>query len=128
MGKEVGRIWEELGEGKGFDQNILYEKYAFSSSKLPSYIFKFILHMQDTLSVQSYEKLKTASMHVKNSSLLFSQGFLFFVCLFGWSWSLFSLPRDLPPSIWEISGSIPAICQIQVTSTTILRINYYNIG
>lgn len=83
MGKEVGRIWEELEEGKGYDQNILYEKYVFSSSKLPSYIFKFILYMQDTLSAQSSEKLKTASMHVKKLIFaLFPRFFIF--CLFIW--------------------------------------------
>jgi hypothetical protein len=26
MGREVGRIWEELSEGKEHEQNMLYEK------------------------------------------------------------------------------------------------------
>lgn len=26
---EVGRIWEELGEEKIYDQNILYQKFVF---------------------------------------------------------------------------------------------------
>lgn len=27
MGSEVSRIWEEIGERKGYDQNILYVKF-----------------------------------------------------------------------------------------------------
>ena len=66
MGRDVGKIWEKLGEGK-YDQNTLYEKsiYFWIIIKLLDLII-FNQNLRDYKLVSHKLKKNNSSIQIKN--------------------------------------------------------------